>query len=113
MWTSGFAGSTGSVIAVMVPSASRWCMAAIRTHVRAQVERGVLHPQRTADALGQHRAQALARDALHDLAGPIDVGPVLPAVAGVEQQWRGDGRARAGDDARLAVPLREPVVLLV
>ncbi len=50
---------------------------------------------------------------LHDLAAPVDVRSILPAVAGIEQKRRRQRRLRGGDDARLTVLRRQPIVGLV
>ena len=61
----------------------------------------------------EHLAEPLAGDRLDHLAAPVDVAAVLPLVARIEQQRRHQRRLRRGDNARLALLLREPVVVLV
>ena len=73
----------------------------------------VFHAEALEDAFLHQLAQALAGDALGDLAGPVHVGAVFPGLARIEQH-RGVDRGVGGrDDARLAVILRKTVVGLV
>ena len=81
-----------------------------RPHRRSQREGDVLHPERRKDPLLHHLAEALAADALDDLAAPVNVAAIFPFVAGIEQQRRHQGCLRAGDHARLTALLREAEV---
>jgi hypothetical protein len=71
----------------------------------------VLHAERCKDPLLHHLAEALAADALDDLATPIDVAAIFPFVVGIEQQRRHQRRLRAGNHAWLAVLLRQAQVI--
>jgi hypothetical protein len=49
--------------------------------------------------------EMLAARHLDGLTGPIDADPVVPSLAGIEDEWRGQRRVLARDDARDAVLL--------
>jgi len=63
-----------------------------------ELERRVLHPERPEDVLLQVRVELLPRGGLDDLADPVDVDAVLPALARIEEQRRGECGVRARRD---------------
>src|SRR5262249_10138388 len=63
------------------------------------LERGVLHAERPEDVILEVAVELLATRRLDHLARPVDVDAVLPLIAGVEHQRRGQRRVRAARDA--------------
>ena len=85
-----------------------------RRHLRAHRGRHdkarFRHAERREDALGKNLPQPLARYAFDDLARPINVAAIFPALARIKQQRRLKRGARCGDDARLAMLLGKAIV---
>ena len=52
------------------------------THRRGQLKRNIRHSERRKNPLRHYLAEALAADALDNLAAPIDVAAIFPFVAG-------------------------------
>ena len=82
----------------------------LAAHRIGELERGIPNAERFEDPRLEDLAEPPSGDRLDDLAAPIHVGAVFPALAGIEQQrchQRGLGRR---DDARLPLLLRKAVV---
>lgn len=82
-------------------------------HRPGQGERRVAHAERCADPLGHHVTEPFAANRLDHLTGPVDVRPVLPFRARIEQQRRLQRRPACRDHAGLVVFHPQPVVGLV
>src|SRR5215831_8382591 len=65
-----------------------------------ELERGVLHAERAHDVLLKVAIELLAARRLHHLARPVDVDPVLPAIARLEEERGGERLVRTGGDSR-------------
>ena len=70
-----------------------------RAHARIDFETGAIHAQRLENILGEIVAELHAADGLDHFAGEIDVDTVVPLLAGIGDQWCGERRVLAGDDA--------------
>src|SRR5260370_40576352 len=64
-----------------------------------ELEAGIPHAERPEDVVAEIGVELLSADLLHRLADPIDVDAVVPSLAGVEQQRRGESHILAADDA--------------
>src|SRR5579864_4730358 len=67
---------------------------------RTNDEAAVAHLQGTEDVVLEVLLERFAAQALDGLADPVDVDAVLPALAGVEQQWGFEGDGLAFRDER-------------
>src|SRR5262249_61173421 len=65
-----------------------------------EFERRILHAERLEQVLLEEGAERLTADPLDGLADPIDVDAVVPAVARIESERRGERLVLAGNDAR-------------
>src|SRR5262249_60489861 len=65
-----------------------------------EFERRILHAERLEQVLLEEGAERLPADPLHGLADPIDVDAVVPAIARIESERRGERLVLAGNDAR-------------
>ena len=69
-------------------------------HAVGDAEGGAVHAERAEEVVLHVLAELLAARRLDHLAGKVDVDAVEPALAGIEQQRRGQRLVLAGDDAR-------------
>src|SRR5215471_2139964 len=73
-----------------------WCQAG--AHRRGNLEGGVVHAERLVNMLCKIVIEPLAADRLDDLAEPIDVDAIFPALARIVQQRCHQRSILTGDD---------------
>src|SRR6185437_1692399 len=64
----------------------------VAAHLRRDLEGGAVHAERLEQMVLEILAELLPAHRLDHLAGPVDVDAVFPALAGIEEKRRAEGR---------------------
>ena len=114
MCTSGSCGSSKSGIGLTLPSASRWCMRARRARIDGVIVKAVLVMPSGAKMRSCMNSPSRL-PVIPSTTWPAQsmLQPYSQSSPGSNSKRRVDRRLRRGDHARLAMLLRETVVLLV